>query len=703
MPQNFRESFEVYEPNSNGSRWTQTLGNGDIAFVDGNAVAASYLVLSKSPLYQDTVSTITAIGGFSIPLELSTGLCMSQRTLGQEFGLELLDNLTRLDPVPDIAIASISQSTTTLTVNTATPHGLVPGKRIGISGVNDSRMNYNALVVATIPSPTQFTATAGPGGTIPSLTVGPFTTGFVYFRPGLSSAQNGVSYRFENASVTNACIYTRADAGDALPSGTANGNHTITVGTTAPIQAVNAAYTYAFQPTTEYSIKINSGRVQCNDVGVDSVSAPTARFTRSQVVPDASQLYSLNITARNNKSLSVPVARIVSATKTASTTATIVTDVPHGLTTADVVCIYGIRDQAATSFPNLTTATTVASVVDANTFTIVIGSSGTATSYGGTVVRVNGGNLPSALGYIAQVGSSAVLTNGILTVTGNASWSGLLVGDSVQLHGFRVDGTGADLGVDGAWKVRSVGSAILELEPLPTGVVLPADFTSTNCGGAVIKRTDIRISYVRMFNRDRTVVEVVPTPATDAQASVPVVVTAGSVSISGTPAVTLTSTAVAGSQGANSSTIVNPVPTGVYGVSANTTAITSGRAANTMGDLHGRQVVQIGNIAQVQDKNRVAISSTTETTMIAAVASIRHILHDLVIANTSTTNPVTVDIRDTTAGTIRMTFQIPAGQTVTWSSAMGSAQGAVNTNWTAQLTGTSPTVTLSTNSYRVGY
>ena len=45
----FRDAFESYTP---GQRWTQAKASGDLIHVDGNAVAASYLVISKSPMQQ---------------------------------------------------------------------------------------------------------------------------------------------------------------------------------------------------------------------------------------------------------------------------------------------------------------------------------------------------------------------------------------------------------------------------------------------------------------------------------------------------------------------------------------------------------------------------------------------------------------------------------------------------------------------------
>ena len=78
----------------------------------------------------------------------------------------------------------------------------------------------------------------------------------------------------------------------------------------------------------------------------------------------------MKFSAVSPKSLSRPIAKIVSITKTASTSATVTTDTPHGLTTTNYVTIKGVRDQ--TNFPNLTTATIVASTPTTTTFTIVI-------------------------------------------------------------------------------------------------------------------------------------------------------------------------------------------------------------------------------------------------------------------------------------------------------------------------------------------
>lgn len=83
-----------------------------------------------------------------------------------------------------------------------------------------------------------------------------------------------------------------------------------------------------------------------------------------------------------------PVAKIVSSAKTGTTTATVTTDVPHGLVTGNWITIKGNRDQVA--FANFATPAQV-TVLTATTFTCVYGTAVTATTYGGSVILTNGG------------------------------------------------------------------------------------------------------------------------------------------------------------------------------------------------------------------------------------------------------------------------------------------------------------------------
>jgi len=668
----FRDAFET-DPNTSGN-WSITTSPGDIITVDGNAAAASYAVVSLNPLAQGTQSVIESVEMFGMPVELAIGSSMSQRTLGQEFSTELVSNDTPLTPPADLAISTMSQATTTLTVSTTIAHGLRPGMRIGIRDCLDSRMNYPALVVASTPTTTQFTATAGPGGTIPSLTVGPFTSGFVFFRSALGFAPNGSSMIFENATATNASFYIRSESGDVLPSGTITGSHSVTINTTASVQAINAALTYAFQPTSVYRLTMQADRLQWSDSAVDVTTQTTSRVNRDQVIPDPSHQYKFRIRARNNASLSVPVGKIVTAVKTGTTTATITTDVAHGLTTADFITVYGIRDQSASAFPNLLTATAVASVIDATSFTVVIGTAATVTSYGGLVARVNGGNLPSTLGYSAVVVSTITRTSNILTIVGNASWSGLLIGDYVNLHGVRINTTGADRGVDGAYRVQNVATTTLTLEPIndtvsPTGL----DFTVSDCGGAVIKRTDMRISFVRVFDYERERVEVLPRPSGDLASAVPV-------SINNTPAVTMTSTTISGGQAAHDAVIAgNPMRIGARGVTSNYTGVATGDTADLISTLFGVQITKPYSIPEAEWAFTGALTTTSDVAVqTAAGAGLKRHVTWVQATNTGA-SAVDVLLRDAT--TTRLQFTVPAAQSVTFALPTGiplTANAALN-------------------------
>jgi hypothetical protein len=521
-PQNitttFRESFETYNTTT---VWNQSVASGDLVQLDGNAVSASYLVISKDPLTANTETYVETQSTFPVPLEAIVGLGMSQRVLGQELSIEYVSAGTPIPLPSDVAISSIQQATTTLTVTTSTAHGLTAGVRIGIRGItSDSRLNYPCLVVANITSSTVFTATAGPMGNIPSLSVGPYTSqGFVYFRSAMGGAPNGYSEIFENVTATNASMYIRSESGDVYPSGTPAGNHSATVGSTTSVQSVVANYSYAFIPTTEFRSLLQADRIQYYDVGVDSTTQPQARLNRTQVVPSPTQNYKIRFRFTNDKSLTVPTAKIVSASKSGSTTATITTDVAHGLTTGSFVVIYGIGD--VTNFANLTTATAVVSTPTPTTFTIAFGTSTTTTSAGGMVARVNGGNIPAA--FINIVAAQASSTSETLTLIGSSSWT-VVVGDYVNVYGLRNRVNGADMGFDGTYKVVSVVTSTLILQPIGT-TVLPSPIALTNTGGQVLKRTDARISYARLFEYLREKVEILN--KSDNFSSIPISPTGG--------------------------------------------------------------------------------------------------------------------------------------------------------------------------------
>lgn len=626
-PTKFRDAFEIFDTTS---RWNAVqIAPEDIVQVDGNVAGASYLVISKDPLADATETVIETLDRFVMPVRVAAGVSLSQRINGQEFAFELVSTddwqgAVPLVPASPVTIASISQTTTTLSVTTAAPHGLKIGEKVSIAGVSDSRLNYSCLTIATTPTPTSFTATAGPQGTIPSVTAGPFTSGSVIKADPLGYARNGSSLVFEGTTATNESYYVRSEGGDALPSGTIAGNHAAAFSvSTAATQLVNAAGAYAFAPQGLFEIMPQLEKVTFSASAVDSVGALSALFKRTQVVPNPARDYKVRFRAKNHRSFSRPVGKIVQAAKTGTTTTTLTFDQPHDLTTGDQIVVYGIRDQ--TNFANLATPTAVASVVDATRITVVMGAAATATAAGGLAMRVNGGVFGAPL---AQVVQSVTRTANVLTVVGNAAWAGLQPGQYVNLHGVRDAATGVDLGVDGPYRVRETATTNLILEPIgtaPTG----ADIGATNAGGAVLPRTDFRVHFIRVMEFTRLITESIGGFArSDQMDAAPVLVT------NAVSAVTVTGGV------AQDAAAGNPVGIGARAANVNQAAMSAtGDLVHLMATMIGALVQKPYSIPEADwSYTGAAVTNTTDIVLAAAAgAGIRRYITAIQLKNTNAT------------------------------------------------------------------
>lgn len=128
----------------------------------------------------------------------------------------------------------------------------------------------------------------------------------------------------------------------------------------------------------------------------------------------------------------------------------------------------------------------------------------------------------------------------------------------------------------------------------------------------------------------------------------------------------------------------NPVKVGGQARTTNPTAVADADRANFITDKVGKQIA-VSAIRELKGIQTTTISSsTTETTIVTAVASTFCDIYRLVIANTSA-SACKVTIKDSTAGTTRYVFNVPAGDTRGFSGDAGSAviQATVNNNWTA--------------------
>lgn len=114
------------------------------------------------------------------------------------------------------------------------------------------------------------------------------------------------------------------------------------------------------------------------------------------------------------------------------------------------------------------------------------------------------------------------------------------------------------------------------------------------------------------------------------------------------------------------------------------TAVTDGQLVSSMSDKFGRGIyIPQAPRDLITDVTVTITASTAETTILAAVASTFLDLTAVMVSNTSAT-AARVDFRDTTAGTIRFSLYVPAGDVRGMVLQVPRPQAAVNTNWTAQ-------------------
>lgn len=128
----------------------------------------------------------------------------------------------------------------------------------------------------------------------------------------------------------------------------------------------------------------------------------------------------------------------------------------------------------------------------------------------------------------------------------------------------------------------------------------------------------------------------------------------------------------------------NPFKIGGKASTSTSTAVLDGQRVDAEFSKTGKQVV-IGTLReQMVNQITTITSSTAETTIVTADATYLLDVYGLIITNTSAT-ATKVTIKDATAGTTRMVFQVPATDTRGFMLPVdsGHKQAAVNNNWTA--------------------
>lgn len=128
----------------------------------------------------------------------------------------------------------------------------------------------------------------------------------------------------------------------------------------------------------------------------------------------------------------------------------------------------------------------------------------------------------------------------------------------------------------------------------------------------------------------------------------------------------------------------NPIKVGGKAVTAVPTSVASGDRVDAAFTKSGELLVHNTMREMIGNQVTTITSSTSETTIVTADATYLLDIHGLILTNTSA-SATKVTIKDATAGTTRMIFQVPATSTVGFMlpSSDGHKQATVNNNWTA--------------------
>ena len=474
------------------------------------------VILSVDPLTESTESVIypmvntTAIDFYAFEVELA----LNQRPRHLLPYLDVSSMVSRKSIPYPISIVSIFQSsagygvaynatagiTLQIQLSAPAPDDLVLGDWVHISGLTDNRLNYPNLNVAYISLDRM---TIGGAVTdevaLPSLALTytpPAGTAFVNFYSDFSGSTDAAGIRFSGTVPTSSAFLTSYNGGIQKIIGSPTGAQTATLASSALVTFSGQSGNIDVEPTSRY-------RVECREdsVGIlaKTSNSPSNYWipygVRNSLRPNRNLVMTPRVRAVCPPSMTRPVAKILTATKTGTTTTTVTHDGSYPFQTGQYVTIKGIRDTV--NFASITTPAVI-TVVDQFNFTIVLGTAVTATSHGGTVCLTNGGADQPGINVVAVQSVTWDSVNQVLVLVGNTTWFGLLVSEYVNIHGLRSDVDGSDLGVDGVWEVWHTNTTSLYLKPVVDirgNLISPAINTLalTNCGGSVILRTNIRV------------------------------------------------------------------------------------------------------------------------------------------------------------------------------------------------------------------
>lgn len=429
----WRDSFEY----DDGTLWTKSIDANDYYSLQGNAQGAGWGQLSKSALTNNTASKLISKNKFTLPVRLGYGTSISQRINGEFYTVDMIkvDPTTGDEVITDgevnnhlsktILINTLSVTSNIAKVYFSSDHNFIYDDLVVIYGAVDTRVNLISRVTQVINK-----RCIQVGLTIANAT---YTVGASCYisMVNLSSGVSDVAGMcYYDTTVSNALYYHRAQSSAPLLSAQSSFGGSLTDALIPSSQS----FAYNLQPRFASEIIAGIDVLRFGANPIDNIGTG-AYYKRTQIIPGVNNKYAMRMKAVTLPNKAVPL-EILNATKSGTTTATVTTVNPHGLSTGAYVRMYGVRDQV--NWANLITETVI-TVTGANTFTLVWGVAVTATIYGGFAIAVNGTNSVTGAANLAVYGTTWAA--GRLYVGTNTT-PALAIGDTVRLVGVK-DTTGA--------------------------------------------------------------------------------------------------------------------------------------------------------------------------------------------------------------------------------------------------------------------
>lgn len=423
----YRDSFTSLNPEN----WTHAVSNAhDSISFGGTSHGAGFARISGSFDKSGTRTLLRGKRNFSPPYRSSFGVSISQRisneiTILRHCAVDENGNTITVQGESTDVVGPVITTVSRLVIasNMAVivfngKHNLKPGEFFVLSSPNGDSRFAHLFQVSSLR--TEFTLNA-----IMTASSGEYVIGAgaearkIDFCAG---ARDCLGLAFLGADSSLSIWFSRADGGPALIS---IGN--IGTDTTGNSSVANIPFNVSTQPRFALQFIHQADLIRVGAVAIDSGSV-AGFWKRTQSIPNPGLEYNQEIDFVRLPNAS-RVIQIASVQKTGSTTATITTTEPHGLTGSPYGRLYGYN---TTSLPNVTTDTLL-TVVNPNTLRAVWGTGDTSlVGSGGSIVLVSG--LGMATGALATAVRAYAWSGDVLYLGTNSQVS-LVNGDVISVTG----------------------------------------------------------------------------------------------------------------------------------------------------------------------------------------------------------------------------------------------------------------------------